>query len=441
MRIWEIEEEVPFCKEKMRLLQNDASSKGQAVIAKITEKMDGLNNSRKAFMEYIITLYLSMRGRYTFEGMSRYGVPCEKTHRLHFEQEFVFLSFNTSLCQETLSEHRIIAFDRAANCPSYLPKSGKHTPHHDTFWSDCLGKAVKGLEIGGLAVVDVDNNTAISLEAVQTPNRMTLQQRSQSLLDHYAQLFIERNATLNALSDYVVADGYFAKKPFVGALCHQTNLQIISKLRKDARLKYLYQGKPTGKRGRPKCYDGNVTLAQLEGHHFSTCYQDEAVCIHEAVVFSVSLKRKIMLAYVRFKDENGKLTDRYALYFCTNLRLEGYWIYRYYKARFQRGRPAIEFLFRDAKQHTGLTHCQARSENKLYLHFNTALSAVSIAKAAHYIDVPPADRSAFSLADIKTQYFNEQMLNLFLGNFQLDADLKENKTAIQHILNYGRLAA
>lgn len=73
------------------------------------------------------------------------------------------------------------------------------------------------------------------------------------------------------------------------------------------------------------------------------------------------LEQKIKLAYVEFKDQQGNLTDRYALYFCTDLNLDGYWIYRYYKARFQ-----IEFLFRDAKQHTGLTHCQARGENKLY---------------------------------------------------------------------------
>lgn len=128
----------------MRILQNDASSKSQALIAKITEKMDGLNKSRKAFISYIITLYLSMRGRYTFEGMSRYGEHCEKTHRLQFEKYFDFLSFNAALCKESLSDHRIIAFD-----PSYLPKSGKHTPHRDTFWSGCLGKAIKGLEIAG----------------------------------------------------------------------------------------------------------------------------------------------------------------------------------------------------------------------------------------------------------------------------------------------------
>lgn len=415
----------------MRLLQNDASSKSQALIAKITEKMDGLNKSSKAFIGYIITLYLSMRGRYTFAGMSRYGQHCEKTHRLHFEKSFDFLSFNAALCKESLSDHCIIAFD-----PSYLPKSGKHTPHRDTFWSGCLGKAVKGLEIAGLAVVDVDNNTAYALEAIQTPDRATLDQRGQNLLDHYAALFIDRSDRLESLSGYVVADGYFAKKPFVDTLTSHTGLQLVSKLRKDARLKYVYLGGKTKKRGRPKSYDGDVNLEQLDEKHFSCCYQDEQVCIHQAVVWSVSLKQKIKLAYVVFKDEAQHLTDRYALYFSTDLNLDSCWIYRYYKARFQ-----IEFLFRDAKQHTGLTHCQARSENKLYFHCNTALTAVSIAKAAHYLDLPTDERKAFSLADIKTQYFNEQMLNLFLVNFQLDTDLQENKAAIQQILNYGRLAA
>ena len=33
----------------------------------------------------------------------------------------------------------------------------------------------------------------------------------------------------------------------------------------------------------------------------------------------------------------------------------------------------MEFLFRDAKQFTGLQHCQARSESKLNFHFNASL--------------------------------------------------------------------
>ena len=35
----------------------------------------------------------------------------------------------------------------------------------------------------------------------------------------------------------------------------------------------------------------------------------------------------------------------------------------------------IEFLYRDGKQHTGLNDCQARSENKLHVHFIASLTA------------------------------------------------------------------
>ena len=48
-------------------------------------------------------------------------------------------------------------------------------------------------------------------------------------------------------------------------------------------------------------------------------------------------------------------------------------IVQYYRSRFQ-----IEFLYKDAKQHCGLTNCQSRSENKLNFHFNAALTAVKI---------------------------------------------------------------
>jgi len=99
----------------------------------------------------------------------------------------------------------------------------------------------------------------------------------------------------------------------------------------------------------------------------------------------------------------------------------------------------MHFLFRDAKQYTGLTHCQARSENKLYFHFNMALTAVGLAKAAHYLD--KEKNQTFSLADIKTSYFNELMLHLFLSNFQIDTELNKNKQAINTILAFGKIAA
>jgi hypothetical protein len=48
----------------------------------------------------------------------------------------------------------------------------------------------------------------------------------------------------------------------------------------------------------------------------------------------------------------------------------------FYKARFQ-----IEFIFRDAKQFTGLLDCQSCDADKLDFHFNASLTALNLAKA------------------------------------------------------------
>jgi IS4 transposase len=66
-----------------------------------------------------------------------------------------------------------------------------------------------------------------------------------------------------------------------------------------------------------------------------------------------------------FTYKKGKWTHKN--YFSTDLNLGAKKLIEYYRSRFQ-----IEFLYRDAKQNTSLNHCQARSENKLKMHFNLA---------------------------------------------------------------------
>ena len=108
----------------------------------------------------------------------------------------------------------------------------------------------------------------------------------------------------------------------------------------------------------------------------------------------------------------------------------------YYKGRFQ-----IEFLYRDAKQFTGLEHCQSRKEKRLDFHFNAALTAVSIAKAAHHLTVPFSKRKAFSLFSIKAQYFNELLLNRFFSAFGLDPNLKKINSKYLILREFGKIAA
>jgi IS4 transposase len=51
-------------------------------------------------------------------------------------------------------------------------------------------------------------------------------------------------------------------------------------------------------------------------------------------------------------------------------------IFDIYRTRFQ-----IKFLFRDAKQNTGLTNCQYRKKEKLDFSFNASLSSINLSKA------------------------------------------------------------
>ena len=410
--------------------QQDAFNKSEALISAILEKISDIKKSRKKFMLNLFILMLGLRGRYNFLNLSRYGLNNEQSYRNNYKESFDFLSFNSILIKESCSSHLVNAFD-----PSYIPKSGKQTDHIGTFWSGCAQKAKKGIEIGGFAVVDIDNNTALSLEAIQTPSVQELRVKGMTLTDHYACIVIERKDALLSFSKYLAVDGYFAKREFILPVTNQSKLEIICKLRCDANLCYLSNDKPTGLRGRPKTLEGKINIKQIDKQKIICCYQDDTVKIYEAVVYCKSLKRKIKLAYVEFwKDK--KFTGQYAVLFSTDLQLSGQLIYLYYKSRFQ-----IEFLFRDAKQHVGLTHCQARDEKKLHFHFNASLSTVSIAKAVCYLSLPKQQRDSFSMSDVKTMFLNKIMADRIFSMLEIDLSCNKNKIVYWNSLWLGKIAA
>ena len=101
--------------------------------------------------------------------------------------------------------------------------------------------------------------------------------------------------------------------------------------------------------------------------------EDGGIEIYTQVVWPVSLKRKIRLVYLR--DQRNPKKPAYALLFSTNLNQSAQEILEFYRLRYQ-----IEFIFRDAKQFTGLSDCQARDEKALDFHFNASLMALNIAK-------------------------------------------------------------
>jgi len=401
----------------------------KTLLEKIVNKTGKLKQSRKNFIVSTLLLYLSLRGRYTFLGLSRYGEYCEQSYRNHYQKPYDWLSLNWELVKGEVSSERILVFD-----PSYIPKSGKSTPHVDKFWSGCLGKAVKGLELGVFGVVDIEKNTAFHLQSIQTASPTVLSELDLTLPDYYLDLVLCQKEELEEVSEYLVVDGYFAKKGFVNGIKNQTGFTLITKLRVDANLRYLYNGPYSGK-GRPKEFAGKVDLKNIDKRRFKKLEETEEEIIYECICNVVNLKCNGKIVYVEFKKQ-GKLTGKYGVYFCEDCNLDGCKVYKYYKARFQ-----IEFLIRDGKQHTGLTHCQARSVEKLDFHFNASLTAVNLAKLLHDPRMKNQMDKSFSMANVKTLYFNELMLNRFFSSFQVDKELRENKEKINEILNLGNIAA
>jgi len=122
----------------------------------------------------------------------------------------------------------------------------------------------------------------------------------------------------------------------------------------------------------------------------------------------------------------------YTLLFSTDLELSASDILNYYKARFQ-----IEFIFRDAKQFTGLSECQARKKEALNFHFNAALSVLNIIKKQDRDARQNTLNKNCSIASWKTRYFNKHLLALFISNLDLDMTLIKKNPRYQKLCNYG----
>lgn len=392
-------------------------------IKKVLDKMPQINKWQYYFILEVHLLFLSIKGKLNFLQLGRYSNHTEQHFRNQFEKSFDHLSFNKELILENGSGHYTIAFD-----PSYISKSGKSTSGVGWYWSGVAGRTKWGLEIGGLAIIDIDNHTGFHLDAVQTPNTL----ESKTLLEHYANLIIERKEQLQQISNYIVADAYFSKEPFVSAM-NSNGFDVISRLRTDASMQYLFTGKQRQGRGRPREFDGKVYCNNLNMNHFTLLEQSKDHRILHAKVHAKALKKLINLVIV-YTKRKGKWS--YKLYFSTNLELDPIVLLDYYRKRFQ-----IEFIYRDAKQFAGLHDCQARSENKLYFHFNTSLTTINIAKVTHWLSIPKIIRPPFSMANIKTMYHNELLLNRFIDVFGISPNKLKNNNRIKELITYGTIAA
>jgi hypothetical protein len=101
----------------------------------------------------------------------------------------------------------------------------------------------------------------------------------------------------------------------------------------------------------------------------------------------------------------------------------------------------IEFLFRDSKQFTGLSECQARAEAALDFHFNASLATLNLARAEELLAFPHQSPLVFSMASWKQRQFNERLLDLFIEKLVLEPTWVKNQPCYDELRTYGAIAA
>ena len=399
-------------------------------------------------------------GKANFTNLSRYGEYSERTYRRQYQKSFDFIPFHaqTIAVAIDLDREQIAAID----C-SFIGKSGKQTWGVDNFYNGSIGKSQKGLEISVISVVDVSAHQGYTLSVKQTAttdrqsipsaqptakkkrkskskskSKSKAKTKTEPVISERVKGYLEQLKTARAhlptAVKYLAADSFYSKKYVVDGVV-ALDLHLVSKLRIDADLRYCYTGEQKPK-GAPRKYDGKVDLSDLSRLELSGGLAD-GTKMYSQVVWHVSLKRKIRIVYL--VDHRNPDKQRVALLFSTDTTLDPLRLYEYYKSRFQ-----IEFIFRDAKQFTGLCDCQSRQQQSLDFHFNASLAALNIAKLKQQQTQSDTGEDSqpqsFSMATYKRLALNGHLLDRFISMLGLDPTLIKSHPNYDLLLQYGSLA-
>jgi hypothetical protein len=405
------------------------------IVNYILKQMAAVSQPQRKFLETLFATILALRGRLNFRNLSRYCDYSERTMARQFRTSFDWPDFHHRVLNAALDPRSELI---SAQDASFIPKSGKQTFGLGHFTGGCAGRAERGLEISTLAVVDVSRRCAFTLVVAQTPpgadQMASEQKKEETRVDFYKQQLCEHRHRLPPSVTYHCVDGYFAKKKYLDEVV-RLKLHPITKLRCDADCLFLFTGPHPKRRGRKRKYDGKVNFQDLRRFEYlGTKEKAKHLHLYTALVWHVRLKRRLRVVVL----VNRKQPDqtRYLVLASTDLELDGHKLVELYAARFQ-----IEFLFRDSKQFTGLSDCQARSQAALDFHFNASLAMLNLVRAEELQVQSGEEPQVFSMASWKQRQFNERLLDLFIEKLALEPTWVKNHPCYDELRTYGAIAA
>ena len=387
----------------------------------ILSKMDDIHKPQNKFISSYLKTLSCFQGRANLTNLHRYGGPHPRTAFRWFKKPMDYTTFNRDLLQDTgiLVNELALAIDA-----THIRKSGKKTHGIGYFHNGCSNRRERGLELSVIAVIDQTEHTAYALDVRQNEPKPT-----QGKIPEALEQIKENKNMLLATSPILIADGWYAKNPFVTQVT-EMGFQLITKLRIDAKLQFFYTGPQKKGRGAKKRYsDVNLNNAD-ELEQFEKIKVDGALLYHKTLRYK-AFGRALNVVHVRFLDKHGE--PSHSINLCsTDLKMCPKKIFSLYRSRFQ-----IEFLFRDAKQQMGLMDGQIRSQEGIHHHCNLSLTATNLLRLKDREMQGKTEGRVISLASWKRRNYNRLLAERIIVAFGLEAEVRKNPQKLQEVINFG----
>jgi putative transposase len=363
----------------------------------------------------IVQAMLSMTGRVTMLGISRWAGrggsyrSVQRFFNLSIAWPQVFVKFFAQHLYRPAGEYFLVGDE------SVVTKSGKRTHGLDYFFSGLLSKTVKGLAIFALSLVSVEERRSYPLQVEQvvrsveekaaakarqkkkqakkkstskkkpgrpkgSMNRDKTQVELTPELKRIRKMVKNQLAALQNLITvrYLALDGHFGNNNAL-QMVRQCGLQLISKLRHDAALYFIYDGKQKRKGPRKK-YGQKINYQRIPEKYLVEQSTQDDICtrIYQAVMLHPDFAQTLNVVII---TKTNLKTGAFANVnlFSSDLQLPYEKIIDFYSLRFQ-----IEFNFRDAKQFWGLEDFMNVKEIPLTNAFNLALFMVNLSQVLLY---------------------------------------------------------
>ena len=104
-------------------------------------------------------------------------------------------------------------------------------------------------------------------------------------------------------------------------------------------------------------------------------------------------------------------------------------------------RHGTQFIFRDARQHTGLTHCQSLKKEAIHTHINASFTTLNLMKfqdrKAKNTDAP----TVISISSWKRRKSNQHLMCRLFDRLDLSLSDQKVRDVYAELSEYGTIAA